>query len=81
MGTEPILPVKWSVSINTMINFDGHGDGDGDGHGKCKQTFRLRSRFKIKTRELTNIPPSEGEPRASTTNFFKEQYRIITIPN
>ena len=33
MGTEPILPVKWSVSIDTMINFDedrdGHGDGDG----------------------------------------------------
>ena len=57
MGTKPILPVKQSVSIDTMINFDVHGDGDGDGDGKCKQTFRIRSRFKIKTRELTTIYP------------------------
>ena len=35
MGTEPILSVKWSVSIDTMINFDGDGDGD----GTCKQTL------------------------------------------
>ena len=36
MGTEPIPPVKWSISIDTMINFDedrdGHGDGDGTGN-------------------------------------------------
>ena len=51
MGAESNLPIKRSVSINTMINCDGHSDGDRDGHGKCKQTFRIRSRFKIKTRE------------------------------
>ena len=38
MGTEPILPVKWSVSTGTMINFDGDSDGD----GTCKQILRLR---------------------------------------
>ena len=37
MGTEPILPVKQSVSIDITINFDGDGDGDGD--GTCKQTL------------------------------------------
>ena len=42
MGTEPILPLKQSVSIDTMVNFDGHGDGGGDGDGKCKQTLILQ---------------------------------------
>ena len=37
MGTEPILSVKRSVSIDTMINFDSDGDGHGDGDGTCKQ--------------------------------------------
>ena len=31
MGCEPILPIKWSVSIDTMVNFDGDGT--------CKQAF------------------------------------------
>ena len=36
MVTEPILCIKRSVSIETMINFDGDGDGDGSGDGTCK---------------------------------------------
>ena len=39
MGTEPILSVKRSVSIDTMINFDGDGDGHGDRDGTCIQAF------------------------------------------
>ena len=39
MGTEPILPIKQSVSIDTMINIDGDGDGDGHGDGTCKQAL------------------------------------------
>ena len=39
MGTEPILSVKWSVSIGIMVNFDGDGDGYGYGDGTCKQTL------------------------------------------
>ena len=35
MGSVPILSVKRSVSIGTMINFDGHGGGD----GTCKQAL------------------------------------------
>ena len=31
MGTEPILSIKRSVPIDTMINFDGDSDGDGYG--------------------------------------------------
>ena len=41
MGSEPILSIKWSISIDTMINFDGDGDGHGYGDGTCKQTFIL----------------------------------------
>ena len=37
MGSIPIPSIKQSVSIDTMINFDG--DGDGDGHGTCKRTL------------------------------------------
>ena len=40
MGTEPILSVKWTVSIDTMINFDCEGDDHGDGDGTCKQALR-----------------------------------------
>ena len=37
MGSVPILPVKRSVSIGTMLKFDGDGDGDED--GTCKRTL------------------------------------------
>ena len=35
MGTEPILSIKRSISIETMLNFDGDGDGDGN----CKHAL------------------------------------------
>ena len=35
MGTEPILSVKRTVSIDTMINFDGDGDRT------CKQALSV----------------------------------------
>ena len=33
MGSVPILSIKWSISIGTIINFDGDGDGT------CKQAL------------------------------------------
>ena len=38
MGVQPILPVKVSITINTMLNFDGDFDRDGD--VICKQKIR-----------------------------------------
>ena len=40
MGLEPILPVRLLVTIDIMLNFDGHCDGDGNGVGTCKQALR-----------------------------------------
>ena len=40
MGSVPVLPVKRSVSIDTMVNFEGDGDGDGDGDGPCKWSVK-----------------------------------------
>ena len=40
MGPRPILPVKLSVSISAMLNFDGHCDREGNGLGMCKHTLR-----------------------------------------
>ena len=40
MGYVPILSVKRSVSIGTMIDVDGDRDGHGDGDGTCKQPLR-----------------------------------------
>ena len=39
MGSEPILSVKRSLSIGTMLNFDSDCDGHGDGDGTCKQAL------------------------------------------
>ena len=39
IGSVPILSVKRSVSIDTMLNFDGDGDGHRDGDGTCKQAL------------------------------------------
>ena len=37
MGSVPILSVKRTVSIGTMLYFDGDRDGD----GTCKQAFTV----------------------------------------
>ena len=39
MGIQPILPVKLSITIDTMLNFDSDGHGDCD--VTCKQTLIL----------------------------------------
>ena len=39
MGSTPNLSVKWSISIDTMLNYDGDQHGHGDGDGTCKQAF------------------------------------------
>ena len=41
MGVQPILPIKVSVTIGTMLNFDGDFDGHGDGDITCKQTLSV----------------------------------------
>ena len=38
MGSLPNLPIKRSVSIRTMLNFDGDGHGHGHGDNTCKQS-------------------------------------------
>ena len=37
MGSVPILSIRRSVSINTMLNFDRSGDED----GTCKQALKV----------------------------------------
>ena len=39
LGSERILSVKRTITIHTMLNFDGDLDGHGD--GICKQTLRI----------------------------------------
>ena len=41
MGFELIVPIKRSVTIGTMINFDGNSDGHGLGGGTCKQAIKF----------------------------------------
>ena len=66
-GTEPILSIKQSISIDTMINFDGDGDGHGDGDGTCKQAFRIDSN----TNSLIKLEK----------NCFKENHGAFQISN
>ena len=41
MGSELNLSVKPSVTIDTMLNFEGDFDGHRHGNGTCKQTLTL----------------------------------------
>ena len=41
MGTDPIQSVKQSISIDTLIHFDGDGDGHRDEDSMCKQALAL----------------------------------------
>ena len=38
-GSVPNLPIKWSISIGIMLNFDCDGDGDSD--VTCKRSLIL----------------------------------------
>ena len=61
MGTEPILPIKRSVSIGTMLNFDGDRHGDGD--GTCKQALShyLLEKIFMSQQNMTKIETSSGD--------------------
>ena len=39
MDSEPNLSIKRSITIDTMLNFDGDSDGHGDGDGMCNGPF------------------------------------------
>ena len=45
LSSEPILSVKQSVTIHTMLNFDGDFDRHGHGDDMCKQTLKHTQRF------------------------------------
>ena len=60
MGVQPVLPVKVSVIIDTMLNFDG----DFDEHGDGKQTMILCSWWKtlrVNLRTTHNFTNLDGE--------------------
>ena len=44
MGVQPILPVKVSVTIDIMLNFDDEFDRYGNGNVTCKQIFSVHCR-------------------------------------
>ena len=58
MRSVPILSFKWSVSIDTMLNFDGDGHSDGDGDGTREQTFNM---FEMATQPLDLINKSQSQ--------------------
>ena len=41
MGVQPISPIKESINVDTMLNFDSEFEGQGDSDVTCKQTFNL----------------------------------------
>ena len=50
MGVQPILPVKVSVSVVTMLNFNGDFNRHGDCDVTCKQTFTSSACMHLFTR-------------------------------
>ena len=51
MGSVPNLPVKRSISIHTMLNFDGDGHGHGDGDSTRKRTLILTSKRNVSSND------------------------------
>ena len=43
MGSKPNLSVNRSITIGTMVNFDGDDYGHGHGDGTCKRAYSLYS--------------------------------------
>ena len=41
MGSRPNQPIRVSVTVGIMINFDGHFDSDGYGNVRCNQTLNV----------------------------------------
>ena len=56
MGSVPILSIKWSVSIDTISNFDVDGGGHRDEDGTCKQATDKQERSYIKKFSLIFRP-------------------------
>ena len=73
MGSESIPSVKWSISIDTMMKFDGDVDGNGD--GMCKQalliTRKLHS-FYFKTQKHS----CSNDSRAISRNLLDLQCEV-----
>ena len=71
--------IKWYISINTMINFDGDGDGHGDGDGTCKQALRrlhllnyplcCRWRNALKANQINKLDPRYATWMPSRNDF------------
>ena len=53
MVSRPILSLKRSVTIDTMLNFDGDDDEHGD--GTCKQAFKIHTHYLSSS--MTTPPP------------------------
>ena len=64
MGVEPILPVRQTVTIGTIVKLDG--DGHGDGIGTCKHTLNVN----IISKKMTNCNYLTTE-RNSFVDFWR----------
>ena len=54
VGFRPILPVKWSVIISTMLNVDGDEHSDGV-VGRCKHSLRIEGRLNVNGLSMSNF--------------------------
>ena len=55
MGSRSILPIKVSVTTDTMLNFDDDFDGHGDGDVTCKQSLLAHTHSKASFTRTVNV--------------------------
>ena len=75
MGTEPILSIKRSISIDAMINFDGDGDRHGDGDGTCKQALSIKASVLIEQRWISALTRYKKD---WSWNYYRDNRMIIS---
>ena len=69
MGSVPILPVKQTVTIGTMLNFDGDGDGHRDGTSKQTLTCTVSVPITVRIGSEPNLSV-KWSVTIGTTEFF-----------
>ena len=75
ISVQPILAVKVSITIGTMLNVDGGFDG----HATCKQTFIVHGLLAVKGSQISKIIYEWGNFLKGGTTVFDHAKEYLHV--